>query len=35
MLCKNTGRFNGNAHEDQWKENIVRFTRNPKTEVKN
>lgn len=30
ILCKNTGRFNGSAHEDQCKENIVRFTRHPK-----
>lgn len=30
MLCKNTGRFNGSAHEDQCNENIVRFTRHLK-----
>lgn len=35
VLCKNTGRFNGSAHQDQFNENIMRFTRNPKTQVKN
>ena len=34
-LCKNTGRFNDSAHEDQFNENIMCFTHNPKTEVKN